>query len=317
MDAYICEIENIKETIDKFGVAIVKNVLDEAEIKEMQIGMFDCLEHITQKFETPIDRNKPETFVEFYKLYPAHGMLLQHWKVGHTQFIWNLRQNPKIVDIFAKIWDCKQDELLTSFDGASFHLPSEITKRGNFRKVWYHTDQSYTRTDFECLQSWVTGFDVNEGDATLAFIEGSHKFHKEFKEEFDVTNKSDWYQHNPEELEFYKKKGLTEKTITCPAGSMVFWDSRLIHCGIPQMKEREKPNYRCVAYICMTPRSRATQANLKKKQKAFEEQRLTSHWPHKPKLFSKNPRTYGNPLPNITDIEPPIISELGKQLAGY
>ena len=61
-------------------------------------------------------------------------MLLQHWKVGHSQFIWNLRQNPKIVNIFAKIWDCKQDELLTSFDGASFHLPSEITKREIFAK---------------------------------------------------------------------------------------------------------------------------------------------------------------------------------------
>ena len=48
------KIENIKETIDKFGVAILKNVLDETEIKEMQIGMFDCLEHITQKFETQL-----------------------------------------------------------------------------------------------------------------------------------------------------------------------------------------------------------------------------------------------------------------------
>lgn len=317
MQNYICDKTKIRETIDQYGVAIVPNLLNECEIKEMQNGMFDCLEYVTQKFETPIDRANPKTYVEFFKLYPLHGMLLKNWQIGHAQFIWNLRQNPKVVDVFATIWDCKPDNLLTSFDGASFHLPSEITNRGNFGGFWYHTDQSYMRPDFECVQSWVTGYDVNEGDATLAFIEGSHKFHQEFREQFRITDKSNWFRANEEHLEFYKSKGLKEQKIICPAGSMVLWDSRLIHCGVPQMKKREKPNYRCVVYICMTPRDRARKQDLLKKQESFEELRMTSHWPHKPKLNAINPRTYGGELPNVTGFTHPELTELGAKLAGF
>ena len=44
---------------------------------------------------------------------------------------------------------------------------------------------------------------------------------------------------------------------------------------------------------------------------------MTSHWPAKVKLFPKNPRTYGNPLPEITSIVKPELTELGKKLAGF
>ena len=56
---------------------------------------------------------------------------------------------------------------------------------------------------------------------------------------------------------------------------------------------------------------------LNKKRKAFKDLRMTSHWPHKPKLFPKNPRTYGNPLPNITQVKEPKLTELGYRLAGF
>ena len=45
--------------------------------------------------------------------------------------------------------------------------------------------------------------------------------------------------------------------------------------------------------------------------------RSTSHWPCKAILFGKKPRTYGRPLPEITNIEPPTLTELGKKLAGF
>ena len=67
----------------------------------------------------------------------------------------------------------------------------------------------------------------------------------------------------------------------------------------------------------MTPRRLSTEANLKKKRKAMEELRMTSHWPHKPKLFPVNPRTYGGELPNVTNIERPILSDIGRRLAGF
>ena len=211
---YTCTQETLKATLKKYGVAIIPSILNETEITAMQKGMFDYLEHITADFEVPIDRNKPETFVQFYKLFPIHHMLIQHWQVGHAQFIWNLRQNPKIAEIFANIWDCPKEELLCSIDGASFHLSAEITKRGSFTKNWYHIDQSYMRPKFEGVQSWVTAYDVNEGDATLAFLEGSHKFHQIFREEFEITDNNDWCPLSEIGLDFYLNNECKEKKIT-------------------------------------------------------------------------------------------------------
>ncbi len=316
-EKYITTPHNCKETIDKYGVAIIPGVLKDDELTQMNNGMWDYLEHVSQKFAIPIDRNNSETWVEYLKLYPKHSMLLQQYGVGHSQFVWDIRQNPKVVNIFSELWNVKNDELITSFDGASFHFPPEDTHRGWYRQTWYHTDQSYLRPDFECIQSWITGYDVDEGDATLAFMENSNNYHKEFQETFNINDKSDWYRHTREEQSFYEKKGCTEKRIKCKAGDMVLWDSRTIHCGTEPLKNRKHKKLRNVIYICMKPRKFATNANLNKKQKAFNELRMTTHSPEKSKLFPKNPRTYGGPLPNITEISKPILTELGMKLAGF
>lgn len=317
-DYVVGDTSKIMETIHKYGVAIVPNVLNGDEIESMNEGMWIYLETITDGL---IDRNDNSTWKHYYDLLPNHSMLLQHWKIGHWQSIWDIRQNPKVCDVFSKIWDVPKEELLVSFDGASFHIPPEIMNRGHFRgKTWFHTDQRYSFNDLDCIQSWVTGYDVNKGDATLAFLEGSHKYHGEFAERFhkEKENKN-WYKlENQDQHDFYmKEKGCEACLIQCPAGSMVLWDSRTIHCGQEPSKTRDTPQFRNVAYICMTPRSRCSRANIEKKKKAFNEMRMTSHWPHKPTLFGKVPQTYGRPLPTICDINNPILTELGRKLAGF
>lgn len=308
----------VKEMIEKYGVAIVPNVLDEAECDRMVSGIWDYFEHITSKWTIPINRNDSKTWREIYKLYPNHSMLFQFFGIGHAQCVWDLRQNEKIVEIFAGIWECKKEDLLVSFDGLSFHMPPETTRRGwNRNHSWLHTDQSYTRTGFECIQSWVTGLDVNEGDATLAFMEGSNRFHSEFSEHFGVTDKKDWYKLNEQQEAFYIERGCAYKKIMCPRGSMVFWDSRTIHCGSESMRGRNKTNFRAVVYLCYTPRNYANEKKLKKKIKVFEDLRMTSHWPHKVTMFPKAPRTYGGEIPVIEPIGSPLVTELGRKLIGY
>ena len=316
---YRCSKETLKNTLNKYGVAIIPNVLNENECQDMVSGQWDFFEHITQNWQVPIDRNNDKTWKEFWKLYPNHSMLIQHWGVGHSQVTWDLRQNPKIVDIFAHYWECQPEDLLVSFDGFSFHLPHEITKRGYFRgNTWYHTDQSYKRNELECIQSWVTGNDVENNDATLTFYEGSHKLHKKFAETFpDSQTPGDWYKLTREQEQFYIDHKCVKKFIKCPKGSLVFWDSRTIHCGVESRKGRKNPKIRSVVYLCYRPRNFGTPANLRKKQKAFNDMRSTSHWPCKAKLFGKNPRTYGGELPIINPIEPPNLTQLGKKLAGF
>lgn len=315
---YLTDSKHLKETIIKYGVAIIPGVINEKECESMISGTWDYVEHITQTWNSPVNRNDKSSWRELFQLVPMHGMLMQHYNVGHVQSSWDLRQNPKIVKIYSDIWEVKPEELLVSFDGMSFSTPPEVSHRGWHRGTWYHTDQSYTRKGLDSIQSWVTAFDVNEGDGTLAVLEKSNLYHEEFGKKFKITNKDDWYKLSEEELKFYENKGCKPLRIICKKGDMIFWDSRTIHCGSEPMKGRKTPNFRLVVYLCYTPRIRATKSELKKKQKAFDELRTTSHCPHiiTKKLFAKTPRSYDGTQPDITIIQPPKLSKLGLILAG-
>jgi len=318
-ERYIASKDNVLEVLNNYGVAIIPNILNEEECCEMNNGMWKTLETLTQDWEKPINRNNSETWREMSKLYPKHSMLIQNWSIGHAQYIWNIRQNPKVAEVFAKVWQCQKEDLLVSFDAVSYHMPPETTKLGWYRgRDWYHSDQSYINSDFKCVQGWVTGYDVNEGDATLSILESSHDYHKDFHDIFGINEKDDWYKLNDEEIDFYiNNKTCLPKRIKCPKGSLVLWDSRTIHCGSEALKTRTSPNFRNVAYVCYEPRERCAEKNLIKKQKAFNEMRMTSHWPCKIKLFPKNPRTYGGPIYEVKQLPTPVLTELGKKLAGF
>jgi len=311
---YITTKEGLRDTINIYGVAIIPNVLNSEECDLIYHGIWDYFEHITQNWSTPLNRRDPTTWKEIYKLFPLHSMLFQYFNCGHAQISWDMRQHPAIIEIFAHFWGCAIDELSVSFDGLGFNVPPETTKRGwNLNNTWYHTDQSYLRNDFECIQSWVTGLDVNEGDATLAFMEGSNKYHKEFREwSTKAFTKDNWYKLSREEEQFYLDKGCHYKKISCPKGSLVFWDSRTIHCGVEATKHRDHPNFRAVIYLCYIPKCLYSKKDRNKRIKIFEELRTTNHWGNK--MFPKYPRTYGKELPTIKLINPPIITDIGRAL---
>ena len=305
--------EGLRAALDEYGAAVVPAVLNAAECAAMQSSIWDFLEAITAEWPKPISRNDTTTWRSFYDLFPTHGMLLQHWGVGHAQASWDVRQNPKVVDIFRHFYG--RSDLLTSFDGLSFSIPPEQTGRGWHRKDWLHTDQSYTTPDFACVQAWATALDVQDGDATLVLLRGSHKHHREFAQTFGITDKSNWFKLNETQQAWYAAKGCNPIRVHCKAGDMVFWDSRTIHCGQGPVKGRTHPKFRMVTYVSMQPKDMASQTDLKRKREAFQAGRTTSHWAAKTKLFAKMPRTYGKKTPATKAPPPPILTDLGRSLA--
>jgi len=344
---YTATMDTLRETLQTYGVAVLPSVLNATECTAMVAGMWDYLETVSRDFKPlsdgtpgqPIHRDHKDTWKSLQQLYPRQR-ILQQFGIGHAQMSWDLRQNPKVIAPFSEIWRTKASQLLTSFTGASFVMPPEITGYGwdDGRADW-HTDQSYTRNGFECIQSWVTAFDVSEGDATLAVLEGSHKFHGAFRQAMKqkktdtdsnvvdfkrpsvvskVESKDDWFKLNDEHVAWYKQHGCIPAYIACPAGSMVLWDSRTIHYGRAPTKGRVSQDHlRCVSFVCMTPRSSCSSANLKKRIQAFESMRTTSHWPHTPKLNPTAPRIWGRQLPSMNSIPKPQLNAIGRRLVGY
>ena len=316
---YYCSLDDVHHYLEKYGVAVVSDVVSKPECKKNANLAWKEFNKLTSEMENPIDKKNPATYKTIFEFYPLHAMLLQHFGIGHMQFVWNIRQNINVAKVFAKLWGCSTKELLCSFDGISFHMPPEITKRGWYKNNnWLHTDQSSLKPDLETIQGFVSLYDINENDASLCIYEGSHKYHQDFFKTFDIESKKDWFKlQNEEQYKYFVDKQCKQVCIKCKRGSLVLWDSRLFHQGIEPRKERTEANFRLIVYICMTPRDRAKEKDLLKKQKAFNELRMTTHNPHKPILFGKNPRTYGNELPSIVPIDKPKLSDLGETLAGF
>lgn len=335
LSKYHATPDNLKDVLKENGFAIIPNVLNEQECIEMENGIWDYLEYLSSKHSNKINRNDSSSWTNLKDFFPKHSMLLQHFGVGHTEISWKIRQNPKIVSIFAKLWNVDETELLTSFDGMSAHLQN---KTGFYRgNNWPHIDQlpiDYSDTSY---QSWVTARDVNAGDATLYVLRNSHKYLKQFQEKFQNQVDGDWFQLESKHVDWYlSQPDCEEIVIKCPKGSMVFWDSKSVHHGIEALRDRKEHNFRFIIYLCYTPRHFADNVFdkktgcfkknlknrdiiLKKRIKAFNECRTSSHKPHAIKLFPKIPRTYGANLPELptfttVDIK---LTPLGKKLIGF
>ena len=304
---------NIPNELETNGVCVIP-IFNQEECNLMIQDMWKMLADLTKTMQVPISEHDKKTWKTLYDLFPKHAMLLQHWGVGHSQFAWNVRQHPKVLNEFAKLWNVNSTDLITSFDGVSVHFPPEVTNRGWFKNNWLHCDQSFTRNKLECIQGFVSATHCKPEDATFCYLEGSHKLHKEFANTYNKLDKSDWYKLSDDEQAYFAKKGCVMKRLEVPAGSLVLWDSRLIHSGVEPLKTRACQNLRCVVYVCMVPRILSSEKNQKKRQKAFSELRMTTHWPMNTKLFPKHPHTYGNPLPNVDVLEMPVLSNLGEKL---
>ena len=286
-----------KEDLGKLGFAVVPNVLNERECEALVSGFWT---YWTKLSKGGILRHDKSTWATIHRWFLNHGMLGQHFGIGHMPEIWAARSNPKVIDAFEQIWGTR--DLTCSIDGAATSLQPEVTKRGWHRDHWLHLDQSPTRSEFECVQGWVTGNDIEEGDGTLTVLAGSHLLHAKFAEHFKLNNdkkyRNDWFKLSKEHTAWYIEQGCVQKFIKCPRGSLVLWDSRTVHAGRAPVRGRGSPKNRIVAYICMLPRHLLSKKDAAKKRDAVLRGRQTSHWPAvRVRLFSRLPNTYGRAIP--------------------
>jgi hypothetical protein len=300
---------DINIQLEKYGYAVIPNILTIDECINYRDRIWANLEYVSKnKFNHQII----DTWKYFELFNPTYSMLLHNHSLGHMQPIWDLRQHPSIYNVFENIWNEPVDNLLTSFDGLAVLLPPEKTNKGFISDEWYHTDQSSKKIGKHCIQSMITLYDINEYDSTISLLERSHLYHESFFIDNQVSNISDWYLLSRDQKEYFIDKACNEIIVKAKAGSMILWDSRTIHQakGVDPLRSIE--NFRMVVYISMMPRHTVRNPNLLKNRiKAFNKQRISSHWSNSLFLF---PNIKSDEL---NQIDKPVLNEIGRRLVGY
>jgi len=181
--------------------------------------------------------------------------------------------------------------VITSFDGFCIHRPWEYraewrTKDGN----WYHLDQNgHTKPDKICVQGFLNFYPSGEEDGGLVVVPKSHTvFNQIFENRPTWKDRGDFVPLFSERKVWdfeVKAAKLTPIKVCAEPGDFVLWDSRVIHCNAPAIVPRLLPKEgileprRLVAYVCMTPKSRAKHRVITERITAFQEGQTTSHWP--------------------------------------
>lgn len=297
--------------INQYGMCIVEDVLDNTECDYYASEMFRAFSHITANMRVPFNISDMSTWSTIKELLPIRGMLYQWYGLGQSQFVWNVRCNPKILSVFAHIYNTY--DLSVSFDGISMSLPPEKTNVGWFNSEWWHFDQSPRDSSFQCIQGSINFFDTNEGDACFTGMLGSHNYHQYYCNSQRLNFKEDWVKI--EKPEILTSIGCIPVRAYCKRGSLILWDSRLAHYGSQPMKGRQTPNYRALVYLCYMPRNLIDIKTKRRRLEIFNKignngcVRMTNHWVTKPKMFSEFPNSRDGILPKINPLPRPVIPE--------
>ena len=219
--------------------------------------------------------------IKKYDGYLNQSGIYKYHQVAHQRFAWYIKTNPKVQEIFKRIWDT--DNLIVSFDG-SCYIPKECESED---KYWTHVDQSPMKIGLHCYQGLVAL--TSNKERTLVVYEGSHKLYERYCQLYNVNHNNDWEIIN---YDVARQLESRKRVLNVSAGSLVIWDSRTFHqnqFGMPNSEER------IVQYVCYLPRSVMSNNDTMriKRIEYFKKRRTTTHWPSPITLVSEQPMFHG------------------------
>ncbi|KAF9158274.1 hypothetical protein BGX21_011570 [Mortierella sp. AD011] len=144
---------------------------------------------------------------------------------------------------------------------------------GRYR-MWPHRDQKPSRQERICVQGLYNLLpNTSPSDGGLVVYPRSHTI--DWTERYETAKSaSDWYMVPKDAPEIDPSNPAVLRT---PAGCLILWDSRLIHCNRPPTVQGRT---RAVSYICMLPKGNTTKAVLHQREKLYSTFRTTTHWPY-------------------------------------
>lgn len=266
------QLNNINNVLDEYGVCVVRGYITNEEadkhFEDMKNWMIGLNIGLTEDPKTWKMKNMP--------VGPRWGMYQSI--VSNAPTFFDLRE--KVKPVFESIWGTS--DLICTLDGASiFPYKADDGKR------WPHIDQT-----IEGRISFQSQIVLTNTSASFMCTPKSHKLHDELLKNIRPKKKN-WYKFRLTGVPIEDEVNFTDEDkdeininnhipIVVSKGSVIIWDSRLIHSarrhGECVNDVLNRSQYRCVLYICMRPRDHYSKANLKSIKKAVVEGRTTNHW---------------------------------------
>lgn len=242
--------------LDEEGFVVIQNILTEDEKKKSLDLFVKDMKIVSSNF----DKDVPESLIiDNTPTMFNKGMAVFNG-FGQSDFMWNIRLNPTIKNIFSIIH--KTDDLCVSLDGFSLFVSSLQQS-----KPWLHIDQN-EKNPINSIQGAFNHLPVTEKDAGFICIPKSHKTN--FGE---TSHQKDW-------IVFDNQKELFSNSVKLliPENCLVLWNSRLVHSNIGMNKKLPNHLNRLTAYISFLPKYLRSENVLQKKCDAYKNGSGTSHW---------------------------------------
>ena len=283
--------EYYKKDLINNGYTIIPNILNKEEINEYKKDFFYWF-------------NNTPNLKEHHNIIHSNG-IIKYYDIGHQKFVWKIRINKNIQNIFKYLWDT--DELIVSFDGCCYYT-KDYNKNDTY---WTHTDQSPNKKGLHCYQSFVSLTDNIE--KTIILYEKSHLLHEHYFKTMGITGNNDWQIIDKSYLDNFS---TTFKKLKVNKGDLVIWDSRTFHQNVSGNKEIKEE--RLVQYLCYCPREKINKnfEEQKKRHLFFKNYRTTNHWPNNLTVVPMQPIIYNyinhnNPIfINYNEIDEQVLDDI-------
>lgn len=304
------ELERLPEVLEKYGVAIVPSVIDEALAGVSRERLWEMLRELSEEHELarPIAKDDPGSWRQWGNFFiPHRNTLCNFGRAGSEPTLWALRVDERVRRVFAAVHGCDPEALHTSQDGFSIALPGHAMETGSRGRSWMHADESIAFANKDplnkrelCVQGQVLLNDRAVGDATFLCIPGSHRMLPElggkFPELASGKEGDHWVKLTDEHHRYFAEHCAHKPfAVAAPVGSMVLWNSRTIHSGKNSLS---RDSMRMVAYICQRPMAKVPKAEKTRSRRIFLEHRTGSH--RTAKMFGMTPQSYGRKIGTVS-----------------
>jgi len=297
--------------LEEKGYTVVKGVISKEKAAQYVDRIYQWLESFGTGFKAD-DRStwRVSNVPPF-----GRGGIFNRYGAGHEQYAWDIRAEPELIKVFAKIWGT--EELLTSYDATNVTLPyPEEELVGEVAAPWPHVDQSPNRRFKHCVQGIMNLMENGPDDGGLLVLSGSLPLYNEFFETHQPPpggwSWADSYKYVEQDMQWFYDRGCKWVKVEAEPGDVILWDSRCVHYGAPARGDRP----RVATYVCYKPAADITEEMAEARVRATAEYIGTSHDPLLFRMSGSKINGKKFPEERLEPINKPVLTERMQQLAG-